>query len=257
MCCFTGPVRSVSNTKIFARPGKGHQQFLVYRMSMEANNSVAMVLPLPVKPGSGEDAVKFIDLKEYPSFFEDVESGFPQEAVVTDSHNRSAGPPQPQSAAILEVVQVGDFEASFVPTVRDFSRLDKRFRLPDSASTEGSARLQAGFRVLRFSNLNPEKQDVHPMAFWFPRRDASLFYPTVHIHEGKVQARAAFDHILYGQPATDTDFIFHGWAESTSHAQNFVKIEKTKGVVGPHLHCYKKALTGTLKNQDTVIANAA
>ena len=98
MCCFTAPVRSVSDTKIFARPGKGHEQFLVYRMSMEANSSVAMVLPLPVKPASGEDAVKFIDLKEYPNFFGDLENGFPQENVVADSSNRSWGPPVPQSA---------------------------------------------------------------------------------------------------------------------------------------------------------------
>ncbi len=254
MCCFTGPVRSVSNTKIFARPGKGHEQFLVYRMSFQASNSVAMVLPLPVKHGSGEGAVKFIDLKEYPNFFEDLENGFPQEDVATDSHNRSVGPPQPQSAALLEVVQVGDFEASFVPTVKDFSRLDARFRLPDSAWKDLPSYKDFGFAVFK---LKPGKQDVHPMAFSFPRRDASLFYPTVHIHDGKVHTRAKFDHVLYGQPAHEMDFIFHGWAESATHAQNFVKIDKTKGVVEPQQHCYKKALSGTLKNQDTVVAGAA
>jgi hypothetical protein len=36
------------------------------------------------------------------------------------------------SASKLEVIQVGDFEASFVPTVKDFSRLDERFRLPSA-----------------------------------------------------------------------------------------------------------------------------
>ena len=252
MCCFTGPVRSVTDTKIFARPGKGHQQFLVYRMSYQANNSVAMVLPLPVKPGAGEDAVKFIDLKEYPNFFGDLESGFPHEDVGVNSEARGAVPAL--ASAHLAVVEVGDFEASFVPTVKDFSRLDARFRLPDSAWKDLPDYKDFGFAVFK---LKPEAHDVHPMAFSFPRRDASLFYPTVHIHDGKVHARAKFDHVLYGQPATDTDFIFHGWEESASHAESFVQIGKTKGVIAPQLHCYKKVLTGTLKNQDTVIANAA
>lgn len=251
MCCFTGSVRSVSNTKIFARPGKGHQQFLAYRMSYQADNSVAMVLPLPVKPGAGEDAVNFIDFKEYPNFFENLESGFPQPTPKSEGFRSLV--PMPATAH-LAVVEVGDFEASFVPTIKDFSRLDKRFRLPDSAWKDLPGYKDFGFAVFR---LKPEAQDVHPMAFSFPRRDASLFFPTVHIHDGKVHARAKFDHVLYGQPATDTDFIFHGWVESTGHAESFVRIGKTKGVVAPNLHCYKKVMTGTLKNQDTVIANAA
>jgi hypothetical protein len=27
-----------------------------------------------------------------------------------------------------------------------------------------------------------------------------LFFPTVHIHDGKMQVRAGFDHVLYAQP---------------------------------------------------------
>ena len=193
MCCFSGPVKSVSNTKIFARPGKGDEQFLVYRMSYQANNSVAMVLPLPVRPGAGEDAVKFIDLKEYPSFFDDLESGFPHEDVVVTARRAAQPACLSFEAPPLAVVQVGDFEASFVPTVKDFSRLDKRFRLPDSAWKALPCYKDFGFAVFK---LKPDKQDVHPMAFSFPRRDASLFYPTVHIHDGQVHARAKVDHVL-------------------------------------------------------------
>ena len=41
---------------------------------------------------------------------------------------------------MLEVVQVGNFEASFVPTENDFlERLDPRFRLPTAAPGKNSA----------------------------------------------------------------------------------------------------------------------
>jgi hypothetical protein len=67
MCCFSKPVKSVSNTNIFARAGEGEQQFLVYSMSIDANQDLAMILPLPVKNGTQEGEVKFIDLELYPS----------------------------------------------------------------------------------------------------------------------------------------------------------------------------------------------
>src|SRR5690606_29302944 len=87
MCCFVGPKPSfwkslfgggavkVSHTRIFARI-EGEEQILVYSMSLSAASEVAMVLPLPVKPGVGEGALRFVSLEKYPSFFEDMASGF-------------------------------------------------------------------------------------------------------------------------------------------------------------------------------------
>ena len=37
------------------------------------------------------------------------------------------------------------------------------------------------------------------MAFDFPRAAKKLFFPTVHIHDGKVHDKADFDHALYCQ----------------------------------------------------------
>ena len=153
MCMFTGPVTSVSSTKIFARAGKGDDQFLVYQMSFEADQSVAMVLPLPVKSGSGEKAVKFINLKDYPDFFVDVESGFPLPPI-TSHGDRSEN--IALSAGVLEVVQVGNFEASFVPTMKDFSRLDARFRLPDNAWKVLPGYKDFGFAVFKLETRKAE-----------------------------------------------------------------------------------------------------
>jgi hypothetical protein len=59
MCCFSREIESVTNTRIFARSASDGRQFIVYAMAMESNEEVAMVLPLPIEPGHGEDAVKF------------------------------------------------------------------------------------------------------------------------------------------------------------------------------------------------------
>jgi hypothetical protein len=76
MCCFSQPVISVSATNIFARAGEDGRQFLVYSMTVNAKNELAMVLPLPVKIGTGEKGVNFIDLSSYPDFFDHLRSGF-------------------------------------------------------------------------------------------------------------------------------------------------------------------------------------
>src|SRR5437588_8406126 len=117
MCCFSQPVISVSATNIFARAGAEGREFLVYSMSLNARKDLAMILPLPVKTPAGEKDVQFIDLKEYPNFFSDLLLGFP----VPKAHWRGLSGLALESASLakLEVVQVGDFEASFVPAMKD------------------------------------------------------------------------------------------------------------------------------------------
>ncbi len=66
MCMFTGSVRDVSSTAIFARRSDERHQVLVYSMALTVSSDVAMVLPLPVPPGSAEGVVRFIDLSDYP-----------------------------------------------------------------------------------------------------------------------------------------------------------------------------------------------
>src|SRR5215467_6262836 len=198
MCCFSQPVISVTGTNIFARPDSDGRQLLVYSMTINARNDLAMILPLPVKTPAGEKDVKFIDLKEYSEFFADMERGFynlPPPAAggfVALSAARSQK---------LEVIQVGNFEASFVPTQKDFSRLDERFRLPPDAWKQLPQYESYGFAVFK---LKSGEMKVHPMAFSFPREKArALFFPTVHIHDGKVHSKAHFDHALFCQPTYD------------------------------------------------------
>jgi len=252
MCCFSRPVQSVSATNIFARSAEGGRQYLVYSMKLRAKEELAMVLPLPVISGSGEKAVTFIDLKGYAEFFADLSKGFPVPlGAVPTSRSLGAAPPP---AAKLEVVAVGSFDASFVPTVADFSRLDERFRLPSGTWEKLPAYREHGFAVFK---LKPGESKVHPMAFSFPRANPTeLFFPTVHIHDGKVHDKAKFDHVLFCQRGTADLLNLLDWDESFRHTAAFMQVDKTNGVIDGGEHCYRRTLTGNLPNKDFILGAA-
>ena len=80
MCIFSQPVELVSNTHIFARVANG-TQFLAYEMNLSTSTENAMILPVPVAHGAGEDALQFISLEDYPDFFDDLDALFPAVAI--------------------------------------------------------------------------------------------------------------------------------------------------------------------------------
>lgn len=227
MCCFTGPIRAVSGTRIFARTTAPGRQLLVYEMRLDATSDVAMVLPIPVPPDSSEDAVRFVDLSEAPDFFTQLSALFPP--VPQPARARVPGEPVPRSSALV-VHAVGEFEASFVPSIDDFERLDARFRLPKKTWHTLPEYGDYGFAVFKL-RMNHEKpglasrvknaflinpappylppRSFHPMAFTFPTRDTRIFFPTVHIHDGEAHAEADFDHELFMQGAA-----CEGWERS-------------------------------------------
>ncbi|MFO0881661.1 MAG: hypothetical protein U0840_30555 [Gemmataceae bacterium] len=248
MCCFSRPVQKVANTSIFARAGKDGRQFIVYSMTIAAKEELAMILPIPTPKKADEDAVKFISLKDYPAFFTDMQMGFyvppPRMAGGLGSATLSKGEPK------LKVVDVGSFEASFVPTVGDFARLDERFRLPAGTWDELPTYKEFGFAVFK---LKAGEKQIHPMAFDFPRRDKSyLFFPTVHIHDGKVHKSAKFDHALYCQRSASENVM--RWTESQRPAHFFMNIDRTQGIVEKDRHVHRLFLRGRLTNRDTLLA---
>lgn len=245
MCCFSGKVESVSNTRIFARLLESDRQALIYAMSMEAQKEVAMVLPLPVNRGLRESALRFVDLSGYARVFDDLHACFPE----FSSQTYGAKNPAPVARG-LEVVQVGSYEASFVPTIGDFSRLDPRFRLPENVWGKLPGYAGFGFAVFK---LRKGRQDVHPMAFDFhTAREGRLFFPTLHIHDGAVHDREFFDHVLYLQ-GSGFDLRRGGWQESPGLAKGPVECEKTYRIIRPDLHVHRLRLQGELENGDIVI----
>lgn len=246
MCCFSRRVDFVSATRIFASPFASGRQVLVYSMRIGAPEELAMILPIPVTRGVSEDAVHFVDLQNYPAFFDDIESGFlrPAAALPPDSTRGSA-------RTTLKVIEVGDFVASFVPQESDFDRLDPRFRLPADVWSKLRQYAMYGFAVFE---LKPGRARIHPMAFTFPSRlSGKLFFPTVHIHDGRFHPRARFDHILYCQPTRTGQRALSQWQESDAPAGRFVAVKKTHGLVAENRHLFRNEMTGILANEDVIL----
>lgn len=244
MCCFSRKVDLVADTNIFARSSKDGRQFLVYSMRLKAGEELAMILPIPVPKASKEDAVKFINLEKYDDFFADLRSGFP-----TPRNKKDDLPDRAPPKSKLEVVQVGSFIASFVPSVKDFARLDERFRLPTEVWDKLPQYKDWGFAVFQ---LKKGEKKVHPMAFEFPRANKrQLFFPTVHIHDGTVPDKAGFDHMLFCQTEGEDTMT---WDETPQPAEMFMKLDKAAGIIDGKEHCYLKVMKGRFENKDVVLA---
>jgi hypothetical protein len=267
MCCFSRPIKHVSSTAIFARMASPGRQLLAYKMELAASSDLAMILPLPVPPGSPEDAVRFLDLSAYPTFFADLDRAFP--ATFELSLGGSFAPQPAARGAPLVVHDVGDFVASFVPTLGDFSRLDPRFRLDDAVWRKLPRYADHGFAVFQLRGLQggwlsrllrPErKKTFHPMAFEFPTRFPShLFYPTVHIHDGEVHPEAFFDHALYAQAdvaalagcTTEPDGRDDLPWVAGEPAHRHLRVEATRGLVSAEGRLFKRTIQGPGPNAD-------
>lgn len=265
MCCFSRPVISVSRTRIFARPTDEARQLLVYGMTFEARQDLAMILPIPVPAGGADDAVRFVDMSACPSFLDDLSALFPVPRSFGPAEHAAGSAPR---AAMLVVHDVGDFEASFVSTPGDFDRLDPRFRLPDAFWESLPRYCDWGFCVFKLKRLRSSAsgsglfglfksgpsaasgaRKVHPMAFEFPRRDPSaLFFPTVHVHDREVHPTAEFDHDLFCQvdPALQP---LMDWERSPFTAAALP--ERAHAWVDPGSWLFRRTLTGELPNRDT------
>lgn len=237
----------MSDTGIFARAAAGGRQYLAYAMRVRSRQPVAMVLPLPTPKRSPAGAVRFIPLDGYPDLFDDLAAAFPPPAP-DDTLAGTAPLATPGRAAPLPVAEVGNFVASFVPGVDDFGRLDARFRMPAGTWEVLPRYRDYGFAVFQ---LKPGDQKVHPMAFEFPRANPDwLFFPTVHVHDGRVHRTAGFDHALYAQTAKPTR---GPWERSGKPAGKVVAVARTRGLVAAAEPLVRRRMTGTLPNADVLL----
>ena len=258
MCIFAQPVISVNNTQIFARlSGKG-TQFLAYEMNYESREPNAMILPVPVKQAADDKSLVFIDLKNYETLFNDLDKGFPWHAPSGIGIGCSAGPCA--SADYLEVFEIGNYIASFVPTLADFDRLDPNFTLPQEVWVKIPEYENFGFAVFQ---LAAGKLKPHPMAFEFQIEKDELFFPTIHIHDGEVHQSEKFDHVLYMQHAgldskvgdyrnSDIEDRATGLVRSAQQASSFCSASKSANLIDGKLLVHRKIVRGKLPNTDTV-----
>lgn len=265
MCCFAQDVVSVTDTNIFARLLSNDWQYLVYQMEFKSEKRNAIILPLPVKLPTQEDkSLEFISLKGYERFFDDLKKGFPLAPV--ESKKSESGKSVAENS-ILKVHKVGDFIGSFVPSISDFERLDEQFRIPKETWDLLPSYSDYGFAVFQLKHLGGKP---HPMAFKFQSRlesgkDASIFFPTVHIHDGKVHDLEEFDHSLFlqapsydeacGNYKQETRWVTDpatGYVRSKWTAENFCNIEKSKGILDGDSLVHRLEMHGLLRNIDVL-----
>ncbi len=262
MCCFAQPVESVSDTNLFARLTDQGTQFLIYQMKFKSQVANAMILPLPVKQQSGDQAVQFVSLKEYDDIFRDMQRAFPAPQPPRPlSRDKSIGAP----ASELVVHEVGDFIASYVPTLDDFARLNSKFVIPRATWEKIPEYVDYGFAVFQ---LKSNEGEPHPIAFEFQTRLADkVFFPTMHIHDGDVHPQEDFDHALYVQHP-DFDRLCGGYVDhktidnhtqlvrSKDVAARYCRTGATQGIVESNLLLHRIEMRGKLENKDVVFGIA-
>jgi hypothetical protein len=229
-------------------------------MNYESREANAMILPLPVRLPVRDDSLRFIDLKGYGEFFDDLAKLFPYQAPQFNLGCSATF--KSVAAGKLEVFNIGNYIASFVPRMADFSRLDERFTLPASTWAKIPQYADYAFAVFQLASgsLKP-----HPMAFEFEMASSSIFFPTVHIHDGEMHATEEFDHVLYLQHAgfdsrvygyrnSDVPDSLTSLIRSKFAASEFCDTDRAAGIVDGELLVHRKIIRGMCPNQDTVIA---
>ncbi|HEY5937911.1 MAG TPA: hypothetical protein VIU61_24850, partial [Kofleriaceae bacterium] len=128
------------------------------------------------------------------------------------------------------------------------SRLDPRFRVPEVLFEAVPEYADYGFAVFQ---LGAGKMTVHPMAFTFPTRSPDrLFFPTVHVHDGRFHSTAKFDHALYyqhprsehGKPLGDDEV---SWGTPEKSYVDLLEVDRP---------LVRRTLRARLPNVDTWIA---
>ncbi len=258
MCCFSQSVTSVADTRIYGRLTGTGTQYLVYQMQYQSEVPNAMILPIPISTTAHEHSVRFFRMDRYDRFFVDLGFGFP-----------SLAPPMGRQPAVsssidneaprLQVHEVGDYVASFVPKASDFDRLDPQFSIRKEVWQKIPEYDDYGFIVFQLKELVASTQ---PMAFEFPTRwQDRIFFPTVHIHDGEIHDHEHFDHLLYLQ---HEQFDRHtgsyrgpmendantGFVRSKWKAKEFCNIAACQDIIDGKLLVHRLRLEGNLENRD-------
>ena len=199
-----------------------------------------MVLPVPVRPGGGDRGLRFIDLSHRPTMFDDLAGLFEDTDV---AHARDL-----VARERLAVFKVGSFIATYVPTLADFTRVDRRFHLPRVLFASVPAYQEWAFAVFQ---LAPGATSVHPMGIRFATREPERMYvPTVHLHDGRWRDEALFDHTLYYQ---HPDVRELGGAFGNDRVSGVLPSHSYGRLLDPHQPVVRRTITGIQQNRDTWI----
>jgi len=205
MCVFSGPVRNVSNTRIFVTELKSGDQFTVYQnaVAFAANSKrVAMILPFPNPNGTITAYSQIMwNMSEYKNFFKHCNDLFPM-PVTKGISSRSTARSKSSVLEPLPIFQCGAYEYSVVSNFDEFSALNfAQFNLePKSISLLTLLKRYYGTGYGFLVCIYTQEGEIPPIAFIHPKLpNGKLFVPTMHDHHGNEtsNALANWSHEIY------------------------------------------------------------
>lgn len=199
MCIINEPAE-VNETQLFVAPhSNGLDQITVYANKVKTNsNNNMMLLPVPYP-----DTVKFIDLQNYQSIFNDLERPF-----VNNQYNGVTTYSIPESN-ILKIHNIGSYMATLVPTHKDLDRINPLiFGIVQpnikSLLNEKYSNLSAPFGYIICKLRSGQAIKYHPFAYRHKMTQNKtgnkiLFIPTRHEHghDHSKFNEADWDHAIY------------------------------------------------------------
>ena len=235
-----------------------YHQALVYQMKYSANTDLAMILPIPTPIRSHPDAVKFHDLSNHNDFFQEMDDLFPVIPTLGMRGLKSYAMSD-NDDDMLEVHDVGDYQASFVPHLDDFDRLDARFKLPREIWESIPDYSDYGFVVFKLkatpmlTRRGDQGKEVHPMAFVFENSSDLIFIPTMHIHDGQAPAIEEFDHSIYVQTQIELPVTSVEYQTNTNYLLSKKRAKhgmKPNSLVDANDFIYRRRINGKHRNGD-------
>ena len=204
MCIITQTVRDVSKTRIYTTLNKkGTHQVLVYQNFVDTpSKSNTMILPVP-----NPDSLVFINMEEYPEFFDDCQRCFKQQRD-HDMLLRSCAF-SPSYTESLPVYNLGSYSLSVAKTWHDLERANRDvFAFPEELPPLLRRKYDSHFGFL-LCRLRQGAHTYHPLAYIHEKDPCRLlFVPTFHYHvhsNGKGDTVSAdWDHTIYSS-GTDLD----------------------------------------------------
>lgn len=180
--CIVVEEADVYATNIFVAPDtKKERQIVVYSNTVDTSfekNLMVLAVPNP-------ETVDFVDLSEYPEFFEDISKYFKRHEVRTRSVYKSYGSNGSESFDCDEphVHEVGNFLASICKKISDLKKINSNTfgKIGDDALefiTSKYSNTGHGFVVCKLKKGN---NNYHPFAYTH-KISSKLFVPTMHYH---------------------------------------------------------------------------
>lgn len=181
MCMISLPVEKVSKTNIFIglNSDKSRQITIYSNYVSNYSDANAMVIPVP-----SPQTVKFHDISHMKNFFVNVDKSFIRQARTLSTFTNYARSFGSDKSAKLEVLNVGSYRVSLVPSLADLTRLDKDvFVLSEGLAEKLSSYYKENYWGFIVFVLAKDSKEYHPFAYSHDIIHSNIYIPTRHYHD--------------------------------------------------------------------------